>query len=305
MQLVTGGAGFVGSHLVSRLLRDGHRVRVLDNLSTGKMANLPPGIELVEGDVTDEAAVLRAVEGIEVVYHQAALPSVARSIMDPRPTLATNVGGTLNVLVAARDSGCRRVVYASSSSVYGDAPGLPRVETMSPAPLSPYAVSKLAGEHLCRAFSVSYGLETVALRYFNVFGERQDPESQYAAVIPSFLRALQGGRSPTVYGDGEQSRDFTHVDNVVEANLRAASTPLVAGRVFNVAAGRAVTVNQLLASISRILDRPVEPEHSSPRPGEVRHSRADITAARDGLGYDVVVPFEDGLRRTVLAYAEA
>jgi UDP-glucose 4-epimerase len=299
IQLVTGGAGFIGSHLVDRLVGDGARVRVLDDLSTGAAAYVPDGVELIDGDVADDAALAGAVDGVEVVYHQAALASVARSVQDPAAAINTNVGGTLTLLLAARDGGCRRVVFASSSSVYGDGAPLPQVETMAADPLSPYAVSKLAGEQLCRVFSSIYGLETVALRYFNVFGERQDPASDYAAVIPAFLDALRTGTRPTIYGDGEQSRDFVHVDNVVDANLSAASAPGVHGRVFNVASGKAVTLNQLLATMARLFGADVEPVYAPPRKGEARHTLADIGAAREALGYEVRVSLEEGLERMV------
>ena len=308
MYLVTGGAGFIGSHLVARLVERGDAVRVLDDFSSGKRANLEPvrhRLELIEGDLRDGATVRRAVAGIEVVFHQGAVPSVPRSVADPTTTFDANVTGTLNLLLAARDAGCRRVVFASSSSVYGDTPILPKTETMTPRPLSPYAVSKLTGEQLCAVFTGVYGLETVALRYFNVFGPRQDPTSAYAAVIPRFLQALGTGERPVVYGDGEQSRDFTYVDNVVEANLLAATAIGAAGRAFNVAGGEAIAINAMLATLSDLLGVETRARHEPPRPGDVRHSRADIAAARDTLGYEVRVPFAEGLRRTVAASAPA
>ena len=302
MYLVTGGAGFIGSHLVAALCERGESVRVLDNFSSGKRQNLAPlasRVEVVEGDLRDEEAVRRAVAGVDVVFHEAAVPSVPRSIADPVTTFAANVTGTLNLLLAARDAGCRRVVFASSSSVYGDTPVLPKVETMTPNPLSPYAVSKLSGEQLCVVFSRIYGLETVALRYYNVFGPRQDPTSQYAAVIPKFISALASGGTPVVYGDGEQSRDFTYVANVVDANLRAAVATGVAGRVFNVASGQAVTVNAMLRAVARSVGTEPRAEYAPPRAGDIRDSLADVTAAREALGYEVTVPFAEGLERTV------
>ncbi|HET9014448.1 MAG TPA: SDR family oxidoreductase [Thermomicrobiaceae bacterium] len=300
--LVTGGAGFIGSHLVERLVADGRRVRVLDSFATGRRENLAPvlgEVELLEGDLRDPAAVGRAVAGVEVVFHLAALPSVPRSIRDPATTVAVNVTGTLNLLLAARDAGCRRVVFASSSSVYGDTSVLPKVETMAPRPRSPYAVSKLTGEQLCAVFTQLYGLETVALRYFNVYGPRQDPASPYAAVIPRFIRALSRGESPVVYGDGEQTRDFTYVTDVVEANLRAADAPGVSGQVLNVAGGEAIALNRVLAVLADLLGVPARSRYASPRPGDVRHSRADIGAARAALGYVPAVPFVAGLAATV------
>ncbi|HUZ03143.1 MAG TPA: NAD-dependent epimerase/dehydratase family protein [Thermomicrobiaceae bacterium] len=307
MLLVTGGGGFIGSHLVARLVADGRRVRVLDNFATGRRENLAhvlADIELVESDLRDPAAVRHAVAGVEVIFHEAALPSVPRSIEDPATTLAVNLTGTLNLLLAARDAGCRRVVFASSSSVYGDARTVPKVETMAPAPRSPYAVSKLSGEQLCAVFSQLYGLETVALRYFNVFGPRQDPASPYAAVIPRFIRALRRGEAPVIYGDGEQTRDFTHVANVVDANLRAATAPDVTGRVFNVAGGGAISVNRVLQLIAELLETPARARYEPPRPGDVRQSRADITAARAALGYVPSVSFAEGLAATVTSHRE-
>jgi len=302
MYLVTGGAGFIGSHIVESLLQRGERVRVLDNFSSGRsenLAHLRERIDLIEGDIRDSDTVTRAMQGVEVVFHQAAVPSVPRSIADPRTSFDANVTGTLNVLLAARDAGCRRVVFASSSSVYGDTPVMPKVETMPPQPLSPYAISKLTGEQLCGVFTRIYGLETVALRYFNVFGPRQDPTSAYAAVIPKFIAALTSGDTPVIFGDGEQSRDFTYIDNVVDANLRAATASEAAGQVFNVASGRAITVNQMLAAVADLLDIDAHAQHDPPRPGDVRDSLADIAAAQTTLGYEVRVPFNEGLARTV------
>jgi nucleoside-diphosphate-sugar epimerase len=298
--LVTGGAGFVGSNLALALLTSGHEVRLLDNFSTGNRSNLEPlEAELVEGDLRSYERVAAAVQGVEVVFHQGALPSVPRSIQDPLTSTAVNVEGTLNVLLAARDAGVRRVVFASSSSVYGDAPGMPRRESQAPAPLAPYAVSKLAAEQYCMVANRVYGVETVALRYFNVFGERQDPLSGYAAVIPRFIRLMLDGRSPTIFGDGEASRDFTHVENVVEANLAAADAPAAAGRVMNIAVGSAHTLNELVGTLQRLLDSDVEPGYGPPRPGDVSESLADISLARELLGYEPRVEFEEGLQRTI------
>ena len=298
--LVTGGAGFVGTNLALALLAAGHEVRLLDNFSTGHRSNLEPmDAELVEGDLRSYERVAAAVQGVEVVFHEGALPSVPRSIQDPLTSTAVNVEGTLNVLLAARDAGVRRVVFASSSSVYGDAPGMPRRESQAPAPLAPYAVSKLAAEQYCMVANRVYGVETVALRYFNVFGERQDPLSGYAAVIPKFIRLMLDGRSPTIFGDGETSRDFTHVENVVEANLAAADAPAAAGRVMNVAVGSAHTLNELVGTLQRLLDSDIEPEYGPPRPGDVSESLADISLARELLGYEPRVEFEEGLQRTI------
>jgi UDP-glucose 4-epimerase len=303
--LVTGGAGFIGSNIVEELVRRGERVRVLDDFSTGCRENLAPfleRIELIEGDIQDPATVRRAVEGVDYVLHQAALPSVQRSVDDPLASNAANVTGTLNLLLAARDAHVKRVAYASSSAAYGDSPTLPKREDMLPRPKSPYAVSKLAGEHYCRVFTEVYGLETVSLRYFNVFGPRQDPASQYAAVIPLFITALLRGEPPTVYGDGLQSRDFTYVSNVVQANLLAATAPGVAGRVFNVACGQRYTLLDLIAILNGILGTQTQPVHTAPRVGDVRHSLADVTAAQEILDYRVKVDFPEGLRRTVAWY---
>jgi nucleoside-diphosphate-sugar epimerase len=305
--LVTGGGGFIGSHLAAGLLALGHDVRVLDNFATGRrsnMAALGGEVELVEGDIQSYERAHNAVRGCEVVFHQAALPSVPRSIQDPLTTNATNVIGTLNVLLAARDEGVRRVVCASSSSVYGANPALPKQEDMIPLPISPYATGKLAAEGYCRSFGVGYGLETVALRYFNVFGTRQDPSSQYAAVIPNFINALLDGRSPTVFGDGEQSRDFTHVDNVVHANLAAMDATGVSGKVYNIAAGVKTTLNELIGHLQDLMGTDVEPVHDTPRPGEVKHSVADLARARDELGYAPEVGLRDGLSRTIEHYRE-
>lgn len=306
MILVTGGAGFIGSHIARSLAENGERVRVLDNLSSGRsdnLAGIAGEIEVIEGDLRDAEVVARAVDGCEVVYHQAAVPSVPRSVADPRTSLDAGITGTLNVLLAARDRGARRVVFASSSSIYGDTPVMPKQEDMTPKPLSPYAISKLSAEQLCGVFTRLYGLETVALRYFNVFGPNQDPASEYAAVIPKFIAAVAAGERPTIFGDGEQSRDFTYIANVVDANLRAAEVPEASGRVFNIASGRAITVNRMLALVGELLGKSAEADYTDPRPGDIRDSLADITAARDVLGYDPEVSFEDGMAMTVAAFS--
>lgn len=300
--LVTGGGGFIGSNLARGLLAAGHDVRVLDNFSTGRRENLTAisgDIELLEGDIQSTSQVVAAVRDIDVVFHQAALPSVPRSISDPTTSSAVNVGGTLNVLLAARDAGVSRTVCASSSSVYGANPALPKQEDMATLPMSPYAVSKLAGEGYCRAFSNVYGMETVALRYFNVFGPLQDPTSQYAAVIPRFITAGLERRSPTVFGDGEQSRDFTFIDNVVQANILAATAPEASGRAFNIAYGQAVTLNEVLAIIGDEIGHEIERTYEDPRPGDILHSLADVSAARDLLGYDPKIDFTEGVKRTI------
>lgn len=300
--VVTGGAGFIGSHLVEALLARGDEVVVLDDFSTGRRANLEPfaaRIELVEGSITDPGVCARAMAGADHAFHQAALGSVPRSVADPVTTHDVNLTGTLNVLVAARDAGVRRVVYAASSSAYGDTPVLPKHEGMAPLPRSPYAVTKLAGEEYCRAFHASYGLETVALRYFNVFGARQDPASRYAAVIPLFFAAALEGRPPEIFGDGEQTRDFTHVDNVVRANFLALEAPAAAlGEVFNVGCGGRISINQLWQGIRDIVGADVEPVYLEPRAGDVRDSLASLEKARSLLGYEPEVGLEEGLRRT-------
>lgn len=306
--LVTGGAGFIGSHIARALVRTGARVCVLDDFSSGRAANLDGiagEIEVIDGNLRDAATVARAVAGTEVVYHQGAVPSVPRSVADPRTTLDVGITGTLNVLLAARDAGARRVVFASSSSVYGDTPVMPKREDMTPKPLSPYAISKLSAEQLCGVFTRLYGLETVALRYFNVFGPNQDPASPYAAVIPKFIAAVASGERPVIFGDGEQSRDFTYIDNVVDANLRAASAPDAAGQVFNIASGRAITVNRMLELVGELLGKPAEATYADPRPGDIKDSLADISAAHEVLGYEPRVSFEDGLARTVAALTGA
>lgn len=305
--LVTGGAGFIGSHLVEALLARGDRVRVFDNFSTGHRQNVPrhQSVELVEGDLTDAAAVLRAVAGVDCIFHEAALASVPRSIERPLDTHAACVTGTLIVLDAARRAGVRRVVYAASSSAYGDKATSSKRESDLPGPLSPYAAAKLAAEYYCQAFAHSYGIETVALRYFNVFGPRQDPNSPYSAVIPLFVTAMLAGRQPTIHGDGRQSRDFTFVANVVAGNLLAADAPNVSGRVFNVANGRSTTLLELLTLLNQYLGTRIEPVFKPSRTGDVRESLADISAARRALGYEPSVGFEEGVRRTIDYYRQA
>jgi nucleoside-diphosphate-sugar epimerase len=300
--LVTGGAGFIGSHLAEELVRRGARVRVADDFSTGRRANLAhlPGVEVLEGDLADLDVARRAVgDGVEYVLHQAAIPSVPRSVTDPVASNRANVDATLNVLVAARDAGVRRVVYAGSSSAYGDAAALPKREDMPAAPLSPYALQKLVGEQYARLFTALYGLETVTIRYFNVFGPRQDPSSPYSGVISLFIRALVEGRRPVIHGDGGQTRDFTYVANVVDGVLRACHAPGVSGRVINLATGGRISLNRLLAAVAEIVGAAAEADYGPPRAGDVRDSQADITLARERLGYAPLVDFEDGLRRTV------
>ena len=297
--LVTGGGGFIGSNLVRALVERGDDVRVLDNFSTGNRTNLAElanDVEVVEGELRSYERVHAATRGVEVVFHQGALPSVPRSVQDPLTTSAVNVEGTLNVLLAARDEGVRRVVCASSSSVYGNSGTLPRLETANPDPISPYGVSKLAAERYCVSFSRVYPLETVALRYFNVFGPNQDPTSQYAAVVPRFITGIADGHSVAVYGDGEQRRDFTYVDNVVEANVAAAHTEGVSGAVLNVATGRPTTVNELAETIGSLLGRSVERDEQPERTGDVRDSWADVTRARELLGWEPRIGLEEGLR---------
>lgn len=300
--LVTGGAGFIGSHIAEALVRRGDSVRILDNFSSGRHSNLEEfrdRVEVVEGDLNDPEAVKAAVKDVEVVFHEAALPSVPRSVADPIASNLANVNGTVSILWAAKNAGVRRLVYAASSSAYGNRPQFPRVETILPEPLSPYAVSKLAGEYYLYAFQQCYKMETVSLRYFNVFGPRQDPKSQYAAAIPLFTTAILAGQSPTVFGDGEQSRDFTYVANVVHANLLAAASPRAPGGVFNVGCGDRVTVNQVIGSINRILGKDVRSKFVPPRAGDVQHSHADISLARERLGYEPKVTFDEGLKNTV------
>jgi len=298
---VTGGAGFIGSNIVRALLVRGDAVRVLDNFSTGSrtnLAGLEEDVELVEGDLRSYERVHAAVRGAEIVLHQGALPSVPRSVQDPLTTTAVNIEGTLNVLLAARDESVRRIVNASSSSVYGNAGALPKVEAQSPDPISPYAVAKLAAERFCTSFSRVYEMEIVSLRYFNVFGPRQDPASQYAAVVPRFIRAIAAGEPVTIYGDGEQSRDFTYVDNVVAANLLAAEAAGVHGEIVNVATGGSITVNALADAVGALLGRTAEKVYEPAREADVRASWADLDEAKRVLGYEPQVTFQDGLRRT-------
>jgi UDP-N-acetylglucosamine/UDP-N-acetylgalactosamine 4-epimerase len=299
--LVTGGAGFIGSHLVERLLRDSFEVRVLDNFSTGRRENILDltDVEIVEGDMQSYERAHTAVRGCEVVFHQAALPSVPRSIQDPLTTNASNVTGTLNVLLSARDSGVRRVIFASSSSVYGSNRTLPKSEDLALAPISPYAVSKIAGEGYCRSFWEVYGLETVALRYFNVFGPRQDPRSQYSAVIPKFITAFLNGEQPTVYGDGNQTRDFTYVGNVADGTLRAMKADDIAGKTFNIACGEQISINTLLDDLRRLIGRDIAVRYVDSRPGEVMHSHADISRAEKEFGYRPEIAFDEGLKLTI------
>ena len=303
MYLITGGAGFIGSNIAREALERGVDVRILDNFSTGHWANLADirhDAEIVEGDIRSYHIVRKAMEGVDVVFHQGALPSVPRSIADPITTNEVNVQGTLNILHAALDAGCRRVLFASSSSIYGDAPENVKSEDLHVRPLSPYAVSKLAGEKYMQVFHHIYGLETVALRYFNVFGPYQDPDSPYSAVIPLFIRAYTEGRRPLINGDGSQSRDFTYIDNVVHANFLAASAPEASGSVMNVACGDSITVNHLAEELGRLTGRSdIRPEHGPPRPGDVKHSRADISLASRLLSYRPVTEFSEGLKRTV------
>lgn len=301
--LVTGGAGFIGSHITEALVNAGHTVRVIDNFATGKRANIAPFLDRItfyEVDITNRATLDEPFEGVDYVIHQAAVPSVPLSVDDPLGTHNANVNGTVNVLDAARHAGVKRLVYAASSSAYGNIEGEFKVETMAPQTLSPYAAAKLSGEYYCRAFYEVYGLETVALRYFNVFGPRQDPTSQYAAVIPLFITSMIDGKAPTVHGDGQQSRDFTFVANVVHGNLLACKAPsAAAGQVINLACGDRISLLDLINEINNILGTDVQPLHTEPRIGDVRHSRADIQKARDLLGYEMQVSFAEGLARTV------
>jgi len=305
LYLVTGGAGFIGSHIAEALLRRGDRVRVLDNLMTGKLENLAHiagEVEFIEGDIRDMAATARAMEGASVVFHEAAIPSVPRSVKEPLLNHDVNVTGTFNVLMAARDAGVRRVVFAASSSAYGETEVLPKQENMLPSPLSPYAVAKLVGEFYAQVFTRAYGLETVCLRYFNVFGPRQDPTSPYSGVISKFITALLEGQTPVIYGDGEQSRDFTYVQNVVEANLSAAEAPAAAGQVMNLGLCERTTLNQLLAELQRIIGTELPVRYEESRAGDIRHSLADIARAEELLGYKPSVGLAEGLRRTVEWY---
>jgi len=300
--VITGGAGFIGSALARALVARGDDVLVLDNFSSGKRENLKDvstGLAVVEGDILDATVLDRAFAGADVVFHEAAIPSVPRSLAAPLASHNANATGTLNVLEAARRCQVRRVVYAGSSSAYGEPPSLPVVESMAPAPLSPYAASKLAGEHYCRVYARVFGVQAVILRYFNVFGPRQDPNSQYAAVIPRFITAALQGQPATVFGDGEQSRDFCFIDNVVEANLRAADADGVSGKIFNIACGTGTSLNRVLALLGESLARPIAARHEPARAGDVRHSLADIAQAKAMLGYTAAVDFPTGLQRTL------
>jgi nucleoside-diphosphate-sugar epimerase len=302
--LVTGGAGFIGSHLAEELARRGEHVRVVDNLSTGKRQNLAhlPSVEFLEGDLADLEVARRAVQGIDYVLHQAAIPSVPRSVQDPITSNRANIDASLNVLVAARDAAVKRVVYAGSSSAYGNTPTLPKVETMATAPLSPYALQKLVAEQYCQMFTRLYGLETVTIRYFNVFGPRQDPSSPYSGVISLFISALCDARQPTIYGDGEHTRDFTYVANVVDGVLRACTAESAKGEVINVATGGRISLNTLFKTIRELVRANIEPIYADPRPGDVKDSQADISKAARILGYQPIVSFEDGLAKTVAWY---
>jgi nucleoside-diphosphate-sugar epimerase len=313
--VVTGGAGFIGSHIAERLLRDGHQVRIIDNLSSSRGENIqtlsvayPSQIEFHQLSITDAAALPALFAGAEVVYHQAALPSVPRSIENPLEAHEQCATGTLNVLLAARDAGVRRVVYAASSAAYGDDANddsTAKSETMLPKPISPYGVAKLMGEYYCQMFTHVYGLETVCLRYFNVFGPRQDPKSQYAAVIPLFIQAMLAGQPPTIFGDGLQSRDFTYIDNIVHANLLAADAPEAAGEVMNIALGRSITLCDLVDALNLLLGTEITPIHAAPRPGDIRQSLADISKAVALLDFAPIVDFETGLARTLEYYRSA
>jgi nucleoside-diphosphate-sugar epimerase len=305
--LVTGGAGFIGSNICRKLVSQGCFVRVLDNLLTGKKSNLADVIEeveFIEADMGDSEVAQSAMKDVDVVLHQGALPSVPRSVDDPAATHKHCVDATFTLLLAARDAGVKRFVYAASSSAYGDTPTSPKVETMPPSPLSPYAVGKLVGEYYCSVFSQVFGLETISLRYFNVFGPYQDPMSQYAAAIPAFVTAILKGEPPTIYGDGEQSRDFTYIDNVVEANLLAARAKKTKGEVINIACGQAVTVNEIIDMVNELLGKNVKPTYAAPRPGDVKHSLADITLARKLIGFTPMVQFREGLEKAIDWYRD-
>lgn len=297
--LVTGGAGFIGSHLAEALVAHGHAVRVVDNLASGLRENVPDGAEFLAGDLTDPAMAAAAVSDCEIVLHQAAIPSVPRSIRDPRASHDTNINATFNLLMAARDAGVRRVVYAASSSAYGDTPTLPKVEDMPVNPRSPYALQKQVGEAYCGIFTRLFGLETVSIRYFNVFGPRQRPTSPYSGVLSLFIKAALSGTAPTIYGDGEQTRDFTFIDNVVDGVLLAIDAPGVAGEVINVAGGGRISLNQAWAALGAMLGPLPAPRYEPPRPGDVRDSQADIRKAERLLGYRPRITFMEGLRRTV------
>jgi nucleoside-diphosphate-sugar epimerase len=303
--LVTGGAGFIGSHIAETLVERGDAVRVLDNLSTGKRENLAGFIgrlDFIEGDIRDLDTCRRAVQDVDHVLHQAALPSVPRSVEDPLSTNAINITGSLNLLLAARDAGAKTFVLASSSSVYGDDPSMPKQEGREGRPLSPYAISKLVGEKYCEVFHELFGMKTVVLRYFNVFGPRQDPTSQYAAVVPLFITKVLKGERPVIYGDGEQSRDFTYIENVVEANILASKSDKVGGEILNIACGERLTVNGLLAAVNEVIGSDVKPLYADPRPGDIKHSAADVRKARRVMGFEPRISFMDGLKETVSWY---
>jgi nucleoside-diphosphate-sugar epimerase len=304
--VVTGGAGFIGSHIVEELLRRDETVKIIDNFSTGKRENIEPfqKAEVIETDISKSPDLVQVLTGVDYVIHQAAIPSVPKSIIDPLKSHQANVNGSLQLLIAARDAKVKRVVYASSSSLYGDSPTLPKHEGMIPNPLSPYGAQKLFAEMYCQVFTKAYGLETVSLRYFNVFGPRQDATSQYSGVLALFIPAVLEGRRPTIYGDGEQSRDFTYVKNVVEANLLACKASGVAGQVFNVACGDRITVNSMLQQINQITGKDIAPIYGDSRSGDIKHSQADITRARNLLGYQPKISFEEGLRHTIEWYRE-
>jgi len=302
LYLITGGAGFIGSNIAEELVNRKEKVRILDNFSTGKrenIAGIKDSVELIEGDIRDLAIVKKAMAGVDFVLHQGALPSVERSIIDPITTTRVNILGTINVLLAASEAKVKRLTYASSSSVYGDTPTLPKKEVMKANPQSPYAVTKLIGEEYCLIYYSIFGLETVCLRYFNVFGPRQDPGSQYAAVIPKFITLMLRGESPPIYGDGEQSRDFSFIDNIVKANLEACKVKDAPGQVFNIACGETITINELVRRLNRILETRIKPVYQNPRKGDVRHSWADISRARKVLGYSPEIVFDAGLEKTV------
>ncbi len=309
MVLVTGGAGFIGSHIVRRLLSLEHEPRVLDNFSSGRrenIADIASQFELIEGDIRDPADCERAADGAEVILHLGAIPSVPRSVDEPRASHDANATGTFNILMAAKKAGVKRVVYSASSAAYGDTPTLPKIETMTPAPLSPYAVSKLTGEHYCSCFANVYGLQTISLRYFNVFGARQDPNSQYAAVIPAFVTRMLAGQRPIVFGDGEHSRDFCYIDNVVAANLLAAGIlpsggglERLSGEVVNIACRHRTSLNQIIARINELIGTDLKPDYQDPRPGDVKHSLADISEAKRVIGYEPKIMFDEGLRLSI------
>jgi nucleoside-diphosphate-sugar epimerase len=301
--LITGGAGFIGSHLAAALAAAGARVRIIDDLSTGypeNVSEISGDVDFIQASVADEKALRGALDDVELVFHEAAIPSVPRSVENPRQTHIASVEATFSLLLAAKEKRVRRIVYAASSSAYGDQPTLPKVENMLPEPLSPYAVAKLVGEHYCQVFTRVYGLETVSLRYFNVFGPRQDPSSQYSGVISRFIAALLGGEKPVIYGDGEQSRDFTYIDNVVDANLKAAESARAVGQVINIANGERISLNELLAELKSLTGRPdVIPDYREPRAGDVKHSLADISRARDLLEFEPQVDLRSGLQHTI------